>query len=259
MFIQPTDNAENLTQDYLDSLKMLPKRQRDRFFYGKYVDEYDNALWTYEAIERCRRPVPEEENIRRVVVAVDASGASGREDLAADEIGIVVMALGVDGHGYVLADRSCRESPTVWGRRVVDAYEEFGADAVVAEKNFGGEMVRFVIQSAVAHTRNERGVPAVKNISVRMVTASRGKVVRAEPVSALYGDDVAPPRIHHCDSFVQLEDQLCGFTTTGYMGDESPDRADALVWAATELMLGYQAVNVGPIIVTAPHAVGYEG
>lgn len=259
MFMNPEDNAANLTSEYLASLRALPKRQRNRFYHGVYVDEYDNALWTYEAIEKCRRPAPEDANIRRVVVAVDASGASGREDLAADEIGIVVMALGIDGHGYVLADRSCRESPAVWGRRVADTYDEFGADCVVAEKNFGGEMVRFVIQSAVANRRVEgQNNVAFRGISVRMVTASRGKAVRAEPVSALYGDDVAPPRIHHCDAFVQLEDQLCGFTTTGYMGDESPDRADALVWAATELMLGHQAVNVMPIIVTAARVSGYE-
>ena len=241
MFMNPEDNAANLDAAYLQSLRNLPSRQRNRFYRGVYVEEHEGALWTYEGIERCRRPVPEEANIRRVVVAVDASGASGRDDLSADEIGIVVAALGVDGHAYVLADRSCRENPTVWGRRVADACAEFGADCVVAEKNFGGEMVRFVIKSA-----NPR-------LLVRMVTASRGKVVRAEPVSALYGDEESPPRVHHTDVFTQLEDQMAGFTTTGYIGDESPDRADALVWAITELLLaGQTATLAAPIIVTAP-------
>jgi hypothetical protein len=241
MFMNPEDNQENLAPEYLDSLRALPARQRRRFYEGVYVDETEGALWTYEAIERARAPVPDPENIRRVVVAVDASGASSREDLQADEIGIVVVALGRDGHAYVLADRSCRESPAVWGKIVAEAYERYEADCIVAEKNFGGEMVRFVIRSA-----NEK-------LPVRMVTASRGKVVRAEPVSALYGDETTPARVHHVDRFPQLEDQLCGFTTAGYVGEGSPDRADALVWAVTELLLlTPRPIVVAPVIVTAP-------
>jgi phage terminase large subunit-like protein len=241
MFMNPEDNADNLAPEYLASLRALPERQRRRFYEGVYVDEAEGALWSYEIIERCRAPQPENANLRRVVVAVDASGASGREDLAADEIGIVVAALGQDGHGYVLADRSCRESPSIWGRRVSEAADEFGADCIVAEKNFGGEMVRFVIKSA-----NPR-------LMVRMVTASRGKVVRAEPVSALYGDATTPSRVHHCQRFPVLEDQLCGFTTTGYVGNDSPDHADALVWALTELMLsGNQGIVCAPYVGYAP-------
>ena len=174
-------------------------------------------------------------------VAVDASGASSEEDIGAAEIGIVVAALGQDGHGYVLADLSCREGPAVWGKRVAAAAATYKADCVVAEKNFGGEMVRFVIKTANPKLR------------VLMVTASRGKSVRAEPVSALYGDDTTPPKVHHVERFPMLEEQLCGFTTMGYEGEESPDRADALVWALTELMLF--GVNVGiikPVIVTVP-------
>lgn len=241
LFMNPEDNSANLSQEYLDSLRALPERQRRRFYLGVYVEDTEGALWTYEGIERCREPVPAKMDLRRVVVAVDASGASSRDDLAADEIGIIVAALGVNGHGYVLADRSCRESPTVWGRRVAQAVEEFAADAVVAEKNFGGEMVRFVIKTAAP------------NIPVKMVSASRGKVVRAEPVSALYGDDKSPTRVHHVQRFPQLEDQMCSFTTLGYIGQGSPDRADALVWAMTELMLLQSiAPLVAPIIVTAP-------
>lgn len=241
MFMNPEGNAENLSPEYLASLRALPERQRRRFYEGAYVEETEGALWTYEAIERCREAMPERVNIRRIVVAVDASGASGREDLTADEIGIVVAALGTNGHGYVLADRSCRESPAVWGRIVAQAVEEFGADAVVAEKNFGGDMVRFVIKTAAP------------NISVKMVSASRGKIVRAEPVSALYGDDKSPARVHHVQRFPQLEDQMCSFTTLGYIGQDSPDRADALVWAITELMLATQvAAIVAPVVVTAP-------
>lgn len=242
MFMNPEDNRENLSDEYLDSLRALPERQRRRFFLGQYVEDTEGALWTYEAIERCRASHPGEDALRRVVVAVDASGASGREDLVADEIGIVVAALGQDGHGYVLADWSCRESPAVWGKRVAAACEQFKADCVVAEKNYGGEMVRFVIKTANPKLR------------VQMVVASRGKVVRAEPVSALYGDEVTAPKVHHVERFAMLEEQLCSFTTIGYQGEDSPDRADALVWAMTELMLlGVTPINIAPIIVMTPN------
>jgi phage terminase large subunit-like protein len=237
MFMNPRDNQANLSKEYIESLAALPERQRRRFYEGVYVDESDGALWTYDTIERCRAPRPPDEVLQRVVVAVDASGASGREDLQANEIGIVVAALGQDGHGYVLADRSCRESPAVWGKIVAAAVEEFDADCVVAEKNYGGDMVRFVIKTAAP------------KVPVKMVIASRGKVVRAEPISALYGDEKTMPRVHHCERFPMLEEQLCGFTTMGYLGEESPDRADAAVWALTELMLKFQIpIMVGPVI-----------
>ena len=240
LFMNPKDNAENLSREYLDSLANLPERQRKRFYEGVYVDEAEGALWTYETIERCRMPHPGDEAFRRVVVGVDASGASGREDLVADELGIVVAAVGQDGHGYVLADKSCRESPAVWGKIVANAARTYKADCVVAEKNFGGDMVRFVIKTADP------------DLNVRMVTASRGKVVRAEPVSALYGDDNTPPRVHHVERFPMLEDQLCSFTTGGYIGEDSPDHADALVWALTELMLvGHAPIITAPVIMTA--------
>jgi hypothetical protein len=121
----------------------------------------------------------------------------------------------------VLADRSLRDGPAVWGRAAAQAYHEFKADQIVAEENFGGEMVRFVLRAADA------------NAPVRVVSASRGKVLRAEPVSALYEQGL----VHHVGRFAVLEDQLCAFTTQGYRGEGSPDHADALVFAITELML----------------------
>jgi Terminase RNaseH-like domain len=154
-------------------------------------------------------------------VAVDPSGASSRDDETADEIGIIVAARGDDGHAYVLADRSLRDAPAVWGRAAVRAYHEFKADQIVAEENFGGEMVRFVIRAADP------------NAPVQVISASRGKVLRAEPVSALYEQGL----VHHVGRFAVLEDQLCAFTTQGYRGEGSPDHADALVFAVTELML----------------------
>jgi hypothetical protein len=228
MFLNPGDNAANLSAEYIKSLAGLPDRQRKRFLEGVYIDELDGALWSYEVIEKNRRDLPDipEAKRRRVVIAVDPSGAASSEDTTADEIGIIVVALGDDGHAYVLDDLSVLDSPAKWGKVVADAYRDYKADAVVAERNFGGEMVRFVIQSANP------------NIPVRVVTASRGKAVRAEPVSALYDQG----RVHHAGKFDRLEDQLCALTTGGYRGDGSPDRADALIWALTEL----GAVRGGP-------------
>jgi hypothetical protein len=161
----------------------------------------------------------------RVVVAVDPSGAAGRDDETADEIGIVVAARGHDNHAYVLADRSLRDGPGAWARAVVHAAAEFGADRIVAEENFGGAMVRAVIVAA--------GAGANAGVKVEMVSASRGKMLRAEPVSALYEQGL----VHHVGRFAVLEDQLCAFTTAGYRGEGSPDHADALVFALSELML----------------------
>lgn len=231
-FLNPDANAENLTPEYIRSLGNLPSRRRKRFYLGEYIDEIDSALWTYETlessriyadeaikdeVERAERAFPTDKR-RRVVVAIDPSGAAKPDDSGRDEIGIVVAALGTDGHGYVLADRSMRDSPAVWGRAAVKAYHDFGADSIVAEQNFGGEMVRFVIQAADA------------NVPVRVITASRGKAVRAEPVSGLY--EKTPQRgsvVHHVGRFDTLEDQLCAFTSAGYSGEGSPDHADACI------------------------------
>jgi hypothetical protein len=223
MFLNPRDNAANLSPEFLAELEAMPERQRKRFYEGVYVDEVDGALWSLEGIEAARldpadEPLPD---MRRIVVAVDPSGTRGDEDSRSDAVGIVVAGLGVDGLGYILADLTCQLPPAKWGKVVVDAYNNWKADRVVAEGNFGGEMVRFVIQTA------DPIVP------VELVTASRGKVVRAEPVSSLY--DMG--RVRHAGRFAELEDQMMGFSTAGYAGEKSPDRADAMVWALTDLMV----------------------
>ncbi len=221
LFLNPSDNAANLSPAYLQSLGALPERQRKRFFEGVYIDDLDGALFSYEMFARARVNELPPARRRRVVVAVDPSGAAGRDDESADEIGIVVAARGDDGHAYVLADRSMRDAPAAWGRAAIVAYHEFAADQIVAEENFGGEMVRFVIRAADA------------NAPVRVISAARGKSLRAEPVSALYAQGL----VHHVGRFAVLEDQLCALTTAGYRGEGSPDHADALVFAITELML----------------------
>lgn len=158
-----------------------------------------------------------------MVVGVDPPATTG-----GDACGIIVVALGQDGRGHVLADCSVSgRSPEGWARAVVAAADVYGADRVIAETNNGGDMVVSVLRSVKA------------NLPVRKVHAARGKVARAEPVASLY----AGGRVVHHGAFPQLEDEMCGMVAGGtYAGPgRSPDRADALVWALTELMLGAAA------------------
>lgn len=235
MRVNPADNAENLPPEYFDVLASMSSAKRVRFEAGEWASEVNGALWAVEnrespdgkvmpGIDSLRVAVAPQ--MQRIVVAVDPSGTRG--DGGGDDIGIVVAGLGIDGHGYVLVDGTCQLSPEGWGRRAVDLYHRHSADRIVAERNFGGDMVRFTVATAD------------KNAAFKEVVASRGKVVRAEPVSALYEQG----RVHHVGQFPDLEDQMCNFTPSGYVGDGSPDRADALVWALTELMLGQRASNL---------------
>jgi hypothetical protein len=174
-------------------------------------DEAPGALWTRERIERLRtREIPE---MRRIVVAVDPPGG-------ATECGIVVVGLGVNDEGYVLEDCSLRDSPGEWAKAVVQAYDRWEADRVIAEINYGGDMVEHTVKTVD------------KTVSFKTVRASRGKQVRAEPVAAIYEKAHA----HHLGSFPHLEEELCNWQPN--RGLPSPNRLDALVWGLTELMLG---------------------
>jgi predicted phage terminase large subunit-like protein len=225
--LNPKDNIHNLSDEYIAYLDSLPEKQRKRFLDGEYVDEVENALWTYETIDKCRigddAALPD---MQRVVIGVDPSGAAGPEDERSDEIGIIAAGLGTDGRGYVLADYSGRFAPEVWAQRVLYAWQNHQADIVVAEKNFGGAMVESVIQSQ-ANARNMLGV------KIELTVASRGKAVRAEPISALYMAD----RVRHTGRFPDLEEQLLAFSPAGYLGPRSPDRADAMIWALSNLLV----------------------
>ena len=222
--INPHDNIQNLDQKYLDMLDGLNEKARNRFLLGKFADEADGQLFTEDvfAVNRLLGRKGEIPEFLRVVIAVDPSGCSGPEDKRSDEVGIAVGALGVDGKGYLLEDLSGKHSPEQWSQIVNDAYTRHNADIVVAEGNFGGDMVRAVLQA-----KNP-------DLPFKEVTASRGKVVRAEPFSTLYQRG----RIHHIGYYPELEDQFCGMTTGGYQGLRSPDRADAWIWGLAELFPG---------------------
>jgi len=187
---------------------------------GRIVDDIDGALWKRDWVERNR--VIKHPDLKRIVVAIDPPAASLETSDDPAECGIVVAGLGVDGHGYVLADYSLIGTPNEWASAALVAYGLFEADLIVGEVNNGGEMVHAVIRSAA----KDKGM---KNIPFKAVRASRGKQTRAEPVSNLYQQDM----VHHVGVFSDMEDQQCNWVP----GERSPDRLDANVWGITELMI----------------------
>lgn len=229
MLINPRDNEANLPPEYIRMLERLPPRMRVRFLEGRYADATPGALWTLETIEKWRSndSLPD---MQRIVVAGDPSGSGDTDNADNDEIGIIVAGLGTDGNAYVLEDLTVKAGPEVWGGVMVSGFDRHDADVIVAETNFGGDMVRFVVQAAASKPdRLGKRKPPFKKL-----TASRGKVVRAEPISALHEQG----KIRLAGYFPELEDELCGFTTNGYIGTRSPNRADAMIWAISELFPG---------------------
>lgn len=220
MQMNPKDNP-NLDASYIEILEGLPAKDRKRFLDGEYLPQVAGALWTPDLLDKHRVTKEQLPEMQRVSVNIDPSGASGTEDKRSDEIGITVTGLGVDKRGYLLEDASGLMSPEQWARLSGSLFDKWEADIIVAEKNFGGDMVRANIQ---AHR---------SSLPVKLVTASRGKTQRAEPVANLYEQG----KISHLDVFPELEDQYCEFSSNGYGGERSPDRADSAIWGFTELML----------------------
>ena len=252
MYVNPGDNEQNLAPGYIQNiLERMPELKRKRFFEGRYVAQLEGALWTIEMIEALKLTpgdalIPQFE---RVVVAVDPSGCSGADDTKADEIGIVVLALGVDGHVYVLEDMTGHYSPEQWGRAAVVAYYKWNADRIVGEKNFGGDMVRAVIQGVRIDDQ-----PVGQNVPYRHVSASVGKHLRAEPIAAM----TERKMVHHVGDFALLERELTNFTTQGYKGAGSPNHADAYVWGATELFGNKLAYGLTEYLATKTAEIGKE-
>jgi phage terminase large subunit-like protein len=215
------DNAANLAAPFLRQIedRYGGTRLGRQELEGELLEDIPGALWTRTNIDNNRRPQAPAD-LQRIVVAVDPAVSS---EEGSDETGIVCVGVSrdADGYnrGYVLADRSVRGSPDEWARAAVALFREFEADRIVAEKNQGGEMVESVIRAV------DRNVP------ISLVHASRGKLVRAEPVSALYEQN----RVHHIGRFDELEDQMCTFSADYDRVHGSPDRMDALVWGLSFL------------------------
>jgi phage terminase large subunit-like protein len=226
------DNAANLASQFIAQMRERYEGTRlgRQELRAEVLDDVPGALWTRAMLDRrtldnpigaqmgLAEPLPD---MARVVVGVDPSGSSGEDDTA-DAIGIIVAGLGVDGKFYVLEDATCDLGPSGWARIVCNMFGKHNADVVVGERNFGGAMVEYTIRTIQ------------RDINYKDVTASRGKVVRAEPIAALYEQG----RCRHFGALADLEDQMCSMNRTGYLGKGSPDRVDALVWALTELMAG---------------------
>ena len=204
---------EELEQERVFDQRTNPARYA-HVWEGEYEPQAVGAIWNREVIHRNRREVAPP--MSRILVSIDPPISSNP---GSDEAGIVVLGLGNDKRGYVLADVSTQGTPKEWAEKSVAAYDLYEADAIVAEVNQGGEMVEHVIHSVR---------PQIRVISVR---ATRGKHLRAEPISALYALD----RISHIGAYPKLEAQLCLCTAEGYMGDGSPDRMDSMVHGFTEL------------------------
>jgi phage terminase large subunit-like protein len=226
-----SDNATNLDASTLAYLqdKYAGTRLGRQELEAELLEDLEGALWNRSLIDECRvRRGAEPEKMLRVVVAVDPPGGASKSNA---ECGIVVAGLGSDRHIYILADCSGRYSPEKWARTAVDAYKSWRADRIVAEQNFGGAMVESTIRSIN------------KGVAIKMVVASRGKQVRAEPISSLYEQR----RCHHVGEFPALEDQMCGWDPME--AGPSPDRVDALVWAATELSAGRGPMKIDPALI----------
>lgn len=220
--INPQDNAANISKGYLETLNSLSQRLQKRFLRGEFADATPNALFRDEDIDKWRVIDGKLPDMVRIVVAVDPSGSGDTDNADNDAIGICVVGLGTDGNSYLLEDLTVKAGPATWGKVATDAYERHKADVVVGETNYGGAMVQFTIQTCRPRT------------PYKAVTATRGKSVRAEPISSLY----ELGKVRHVGYFNDLEDELTAFSTTGYTGERSPNRADAVIWALTELFPG---------------------
>lgn len=236
--INPADNIANLSDGYLATLAGMSARMRARFEAGKFADATPNQLFPDEVIDTWR--VTETPDFVRVVVGVDPSGSGDEDNADNDEIGIAVAGIGIDGIAYVLEDCTVKAGPATWGRVATAAYDRHRADLIVGEVNYGGAMVQQTILVARPRT------------PFKMVTASRGKHVRAEPFSALYEQG----KVRHVGTFAKLEDELAAFSTMGYTGSGSPNRADALIWTLSELFPGMVRAEKKP--KQAPASVGYR-
>jgi phage terminase large subunit-like protein len=220
---------------------------------AELLEDVEGALWTRSVIDTCRvKIIPGTEveailgwqrdetlrdlcgsKMKKIYVGVDPNTTSGE---SADNAGVVVCGIAEDNHGYVLDDRSItRGGPAVWRAAAVDAYHDWEADKIIAESNNGGEMVDMVIKGF------DRTVP------VELVTASRGKRTRAEPIAALYVTDEEHDKeavVHHVGVFPDLEDELTSWTPA----DESPGRLDGMVWAMTKLKVWQPAAGQGSFV-----------
>ncbi|WP_020184536.1 terminase family protein [Methylopila sp. 73B] len=212
-----TDNKILMEADpgYLANLKAQTEEQQQRLLHGNWKFKAEGGLVKRKHLRHLKPGEPRPDMVR-IVVAIDPSVTANS---ASAECGITVQGKGVDGLGYLIDDLSGVLSPAEWANRAVNAYRHYQADAIVAEVNNGGDLV-------------ERNIKAVDHgVNYKAVRATRGKIIRLEPIAAFYERG----QIVHCQHFDKLEGQLCSYNPE--IMDKSPDRMDAAVWGFTELLL----------------------
>lgn len=217
------DNRANLPASYCaiaDNIKAANPIKWDHIWRGGWLDEMAGALWTWNMIHDFRTDRDDLPEFERVVVGVDPAVTS---KATSDETGIVVAARGVDGHYYVLSDASVRDTPLGWAKTACSQFRKYHADRIIGEVNNGGDL----IEATLRHVNRE--------IPYKGVHATRGKILRAEPIAALYEQGL----VHHVDTFTDMETEM--MTYTGAANDVSPNRLDGLVWVLTELSSGKNA------------------
>ena len=215
------DNADNLADTFIEAIRKTYEGTRlgRQELYAEILDEASGALWSRELLSKNEISADQVPQLNRVVVALDPAITANEES---DMTGVIVAGIDVNGIAYVLADHTDRYTPQQWAAKAVELFNSYQADRIVAERNQGGDMVRHTL-----HTEDE-------TLPIRLVHASRGKMARAEPVSALYEQG----KVKHVRGLNDLEDQMVQWEPLGSIG--SPDRLDALVWAITDLSLnGY--------------------
>jgi phage terminase large subunit-like protein len=247
-----TDENHHLPADFIEATAAMfaGTRLARQELEGLLLDEYEGALWTRELLEKARDShfhapggavendgtesdcphSPEEKSdshaFQRTVIGLDPPASTGGASC-----GIVICAMDADGIAWVLADLTAHGlSPEAWARRVADAARHYRAGRIVAEKNQGGDMIKSVLRAVDA------------NLPIRLVAATKSKAARAEPIALRFETG----RARLAGRFPDLEDQLCALTWSGYQGAGSPDRADAMVWAMTEL---FDKERSGPRVV----------
>ena len=212
--VNPGDNRENLPPGYVENtLANLPERQKKRFLCGEWSDDTEGALWTVEMLARARE-TRAPDDLARVVVGVDPAVTSHE---GSDRTGIVAAGIDRAGVIHVLCDASCRKSPLEWAAEALRVYLKFDADLIVGEVNNGGDLIESLMRQLAPE------------VNFRAVRAARGKILRAEPVAALYARDL----VRHAGEFPELEEEMLSYSPANFSG--SPDRLDALVWALSEL------------------------
>lgn len=218
------DNLQNLSQSFIEAAERSKRENLVRYnhlFLGEWLDDAEGMLWNRQMIERLRVEI--KPKFQRVVVSIDPATTANSDS---DETGITVLGRDAIGNGYLIEDLSGKYSPNEWAKVASQAVINHNADCIVAEKNQGGDMVEAVIRQHDKFTR------------VKLVTATKGKYVRAEPIYSLYEEG----KIFHIGNFPILERQMITFDPDK---GKSPDRVDALVWGFTDLMIGSQGIYSG--------------